>query len=824
MASWISRAKTYTKKKYSQADKKLGGYLPGGKTPSQVKAEKAPTITATKQLQEYTPPPKTPSKPTISGSKGTEEVKFTPAVTKSELQTYGKAGSSGTAVITRKSGAQEYKKGGKIIATKTAGGVFTIAEVGVARITGGGGKKILFEQRTPTSSFTVATQSIQTFKKYIGSDAKFTTPQAQPRWKPLKPSDRERKDQEMAQRGVIQGYDIIRESDVADYKWGSNDFKFPSFTDTKRKEAWAKGEIGKAFVYEGVERYDKGMKALRQLDIATEGKIGFSEEDYAKSQSVSDELKFVSGTVGTGVIYYFTGGALKTGVGLAKNLAFKVGTKLSKTKTFRKFGAERLIKWGGATEIIAGGALTIPHISESIKERRVFPILDVTAIGAGYAGGTKKAITKALTKTDIVPQPIVYRPDISRGVERSFPMKYVKDLPAGVQLMKFQSVKFVPKTTAGKVLQIERRIPFAQGGERRSIPRFEKTFDLSQKYGFKEKPTRRIEDKYWTEWSGGKRTIERDEGIWNIPKGIWDIKPLRYGQPFVGKPRGSARWFSDRGQRKFLGEGYKGSMPAILSRYRVRKGEVKMTPAGWSKLKPQETYMDFVKVERGAKTDFIKIVKDKEAPKMPQPEFTGFFPHFQKMKSKSDKKWKEIDKYNIFPFSAGTLSSYSRTKMIQRPKGIQRPKLLTVSKTRTKMKQAQDKLLMPIDSVKDLRIPKTRSGMRTAFGMKFKQPTISKLKTQVTTKLDRPVRTPDIKIPPVRIPKPPWEPPLIPPWRPPYIPTVGGGYGGSANIFGKKGKEVGGRFTRSFTANVLGYRAPKKRKYKKKYTGLELRI
>ena len=28
MASWISRAKTYTKKKYSQADKKLGGYYP----------------------------------------------------------------------------------------------------------------------------------------------------------------------------------------------------------------------------------------------------------------------------------------------------------------------------------------------------------------------------------------------------------------------------------------------------------------------------------------------------------------------------------------------------------------------------------------------------------------------------------------------------------------------------------------------------------------------------------------------------------------------------------------------------------------------------
>ena len=74
-------------------------------------------------------------------------------------------------------------------------------------------------------------------------------------------------------------------------------------------------------------------------------------------------------------------------------------------------------------------------------------------------------------------------------------------------------------------------------------------------------------------------------------------------------------------------------------------------------------------------------------------------------------------------------------------------------------------------------------------------------------------------------------PPRLPPARPP-IPPLGmwgilpfGGGGGGYNWNKRiKGKEVGGRFTRSFTANVLGLKAPRKRKLKRKYTGFELRI
>jgi hypothetical protein len=67
--------------------------------------------------------------------------------------------------------------------------------------------------------------------------------------------------------------------------------------------------------------------------------------------------------------------------------------------------------------------------------------------------------------------------------------------------------------------------------------------------------------------------------------------------------------------------------------------------------------------------------------------------------------------------------------------------------------------------------------------------------------------------------------------RPPRVPFAFGwgilpfGGGGRGYNWNKriKGKEVGGRFMRSFTANVLGIKAPRKRKYKSKYTGFELR-
>ena len=75
--------------------------------------------------------------------------------------------------------------------------------------------------------------------------------------------------------------------------------------------------------------------------------------------------------------------------------------------------------------------------------------------------------------------------------------------------------------------------------------------------------------------------------------------------------------------------------------------------------------------------------------------------------------------------------------------------------------------------------------------------------------------------------------PPVPPFSPPTIPTFGFGFGGFG--FGgaggrrkgrqpKIGKELGGRFTRSFSAEVLGLKAPRKRKVKRRYTGFELRI
>ncbi len=60
----------------------------------------------------------------------------------------------------------------------------------------------------------------------------------------------------------------------------------------------------------------------------------------------------------------------------------------------------------------------------------------------------------------------------------------------------------------------------------------------------------------------------------------------------------------------------------------------------------------------------------------------------------------------------------------------------------------------------------------------------------------------------------------------PFIPLFrfGGGAGAGGGRQPKIGKELGGRFTRSFSAEVLGIKAPRKRKLKRKYTGFELRI
>ena len=75
--------------------------------------------------------------------------------------------------------------------------------------------------------------------------------------------------------------------------------------------------------------------------------------------------------------------------------------------------------------------------------------------------------------------------------------------------------------------------------------------------------------------------------------------------------------------------------------------------------------------------------------------------------------------------------------------------------------------------------------------------------------------------PPVYDPRyDPKPPAYAPPIRPPFF----GASGGLSRRRKPKGNKVGGRFTRSFTAEVLGLKAPRKRKLKQRYTGFELRI
>ena len=128
---------------------------------------------------------------------------------------------------------------------------------------------------------------------------------------------------------------------------------------------------------------------------------------------------------------------------------------------------------------------------------------------------------------------------------------------------------------------------------------------------------------------------------------------------------------------------------------------------------------------------------------------------------------------------------------------------------------------------------RTRTKTRTTKQQKFKQAT-----TQIITPVTRfktPTITRDVVItePPVTIttPPPPPPPPPTPSFitGPPPVITIlpfgfGGAGGGGILPDAKVGKEVGGRFTRSFTAQVLGLKAPKTRKVKRRYTGLELRI
>jgi hypothetical protein len=86
------------------------------------------------------------------------------------------------------------------------------------------------------------------------------------------------------------------------------------------------------------------------------------------------------------------------------------------------------------------------------------------------------------------------------------------------------------------------------------------------------------------------------------------------------------------------------------------------------------------------------------------------------------------------------------------------------------------------------------------------------------------LRTPTTTTTSTGLPPPPTVPTRVPFIFPPLMFGFGGGgrgYNWNKRI---KGKEVGGRFARSFTANVLGLKAPRKRKIKRKYTGFEIRI
>jgi len=130
---------------------------------------------------------------------------------------------------------------------------------------------------------------------------------------------------------------------------------------------------------------------------------------------------------------------------------------------------------------------------------------------------------------------------------------------------------------------------------------------------------------------------------------------------------------------------------------------------------------------------------------------------------------------------------------------------------------------------------RTRLGLTTDTRTRTRPPTVTdiltdtRVTTDVTTdvltkiRTDTRTRTGTDVLPPARPALPPARPPIAPLAMWGILPFGGGGRGYNWNKR-IKGKEVGGRFARSFTANVLGLKAPRKRKIKRKYTGFELRI
>ena len=121
----------------------------------------------------------------------------------------------------------------------------------------------------------------------------------------------------------------------------------------------------------------------------------------------------------------------------------------------------------------------------------------------------------------------------------------------------------------------------------------------------------------------------------------------------------------------------------------------------------------------------------------------------------------------------------------------------------------------------------TRTGLKNVTDVLTSTKVSTKLVTDVTTKVRTDTRVRTDLLTDVVTDIPPPKTPLPPPPIPPIIFGFGylplGATGRRRRRRARKGSKAMGRFTRSFTANVLGIKAPRKRKVKRRYTGFELR-
>lgn len=665
---FISRAKTYAKKKYGQADKKLGGYLPGGQTPSQVKAQQAPKVTTTKQVQKYTPPRAKPvSTPTVSGSKGSGTVKFTPSATKTELKTFGTAAASGTAVITRKGGAQEFRKDGKVIATKTAGGVYTIAEKGT--ITYGGGKKATLTQITPTSPFAIAIQQqAKSLVQTLGENIRFRFPTADTSRKALHPD-------------IPEYATVIGPGGAAQTKGFMQTVKSYFDTPAERRSAGGKALVGGAVGYVVVGAAAAApIVGVAALAAAT-GYVAIEGWKIYKSKDKSTALgHFVGGEAPWLIGGAF--GAKGASKAISKRLSKAIGEKAIVTQQPRKvvFGQQMGKKIITTKQDFKFDYSKLPKWTEPYQSK--FPTRG-----------------KSITRTDIAIDPITNDPIF----------------------------------TSARATILTRR---ARGIEQ---------------------PV-------------SKPVID----TWTSPRWRGIPKSLMYGDTgYISFPRS-----------------YTSRKMQSLPKGTIFGGSFKFNfPTGWKGL---------------------SIAKD-----IRKPGYTKF----RLFKSKYKYKIKEQDIFGI-GITAPRVKARTKIKMDTgkrlkaetiSPEVYQRrfkPSQIQIPKLKTKVSHI-------VGTVAAL---KTKEKAFTLYQMKTRQQTKAADITKTVPITKTITTTPPIL--PMR-PRRPTRPkiPIIP-----WIPGIGGGYAGTANIFGKKGKAVGGRFMRSFTANVLGYKAPKKRKYKRLYSGLELRI